>query len=81
MEKITITPEVHNDLVKAFQARAASQGLRGKKKLEAQAEFFVGAVAVIDVLNGEYQKGDAGETSCTPTIFFAILRGDEIKLI
>jgi len=73
-EKFVMTKEIHNALVDAFQKRAETQGFKGKKKLELQAEFFIGAVATIDLMNG------SPEHSCmSPMIAFSIMRGVEIK--
>ncbi len=74
-EPIKITDELHNKLVDSFIKRAAAHGIRGKNKQIAQADFFAGAVGVIDLING------TKESCCTPRIFFSLLRGEEIKLI
>ena len=75
---ITFTDELHNKLVDMFEARAKNFGLKGKKKIAMQAEFFVGAIAVIDVLNVK----NGGTDSCvTPRVYFSIMNGEELRKI
>lgn len=74
--KIIITKEIHNALVKSFAERAAAQGLKGKKLLHAESDFFVGAVSVIDIMDGNTEA-----SCCTPQIYFSLLRGERIKAI
>ena len=75
MEKIKLTNELHNRLVEQFSNRSREFGLKGKRKLEAQADFFCGAMAAIDGING------GEESCCTPGIFFKIIRGELIEKI
>lgn len=70
--KIEITKELHNQMVDAFQKRASMQGVKGKELLKLQAEFFLGAVCIIDLIN-------KSEQSCiSPLVAFSIMRGDII---
>jgi hypothetical protein len=70
--KIEITKELHNQIVDAFQQRASMQRFKGKELLKLQAEFFLGAVCVIDLIN-------KSEQSCiSPLVAFSIMRGDII---
>jgi hypothetical protein len=73
---IKLTPEMHNHLVKVFNARCENNNYKGKKLLNAQTEFFCGAIALLDVINGNPK-----ESSITPLIFFSILRGKRIEEI
>ena len=69
---ITIGKEIHNNLVDKFDARAENFQLKGKAYIKAQAEFFIGAVSVSDLLNG----GD--KSSINPRVYFSIMRGEKI---
>ncbi len=75
MEKMT--NERYNHLVKQFDERAKAQGYKGKKKLQAQAEFMLGACSILDFINlGAELRGDS---AIIPMIAFTIMRGEEMK--
>jgi hypothetical protein len=69
-KKIEFTKELHNRLIDRFEARAKGVNLKGKRKLDAQLEFFLGACTIIDLIN------DNGETVISPMIVFNSLRGE-----
>ena len=69
---IKMDKELHNKLVDAFDDRAKEQQFKGKAYIKHQLEFFIGAIAVIDLMNG-------GETSCvSPRVYFSAIRGEKI---
>lgn len=70
---IELTKEIHNKLVDKFEDRAKEIGLKGKKKMESQLEFFVGACAVLDIIN------DNGKTVVSPMIWINAIRGEMIE--
>lgn len=67
------TPEIHNKLVDLFDGRAKEQGWKktSKQYKERQLEFFVGAIALMDTLNGNTET-----SSITPRMYFTLLRGE-----
>lgn len=70
---LEITKEQHNALIDKFEARAAEFGWKGKKKVEMQLNFFLGAISIIDTMN-------ASDKSCIhPMIYFSGMRGDLIE--
>lgn len=73
MDKLTMTKEYHNALVDTFEERAKNMGYKGKSYLKFQAEFFLGAIRMLDLMNGDKTK-----TLITPMIAFSIMRGDKI---
>lgn len=76
MKKITITKYIHNALVDTFEARARNFDLKGKEFVQAQTEFFAGAIRVIDIINKPTE-----ESCITPKLYFSILRGEKINKI
>jgi hypothetical protein len=69
----TMPKELVDQLAATFQERASIQGLKGKKRVAYEAEYFVGAVRAIDLLLGN------DETSCLPpSVWIAIIRGESL---
>jgi len=69
---IKLTDEIYNDLIEKFEGRAEEAGWKGKAYVKNQTEFFIGAIAVIDTING-------GDQSCIPPhIWVSMLRGDKL---
>lgn len=75
--QIRFTDELHNHLVNTASNRAQNFGWKTKKHIEMQHELFCGAVAAIDLLNGQIGI-EEGKTCLTPSVYLDILRGNLI---
>lgn len=73
MTNTTITNEQHNHLVDVFTRRMQQLGIKptSKKFIELQTEFFMGAIALMDI--------GKEKSSVSPHIYISILRGDIIE--
>lgn len=66
--------ETLNEVLKTFERRANAQTYKGKKRLEMQGEFILGAVALLDAI-----AKNPTQSQITPKIMFGIMRGEYIK--
>jgi hypothetical protein len=70
--------EKFNVFVKAsevFESRQTQQGVKrdGKKYKDNEAEFYSGVTAALDAIIGDPEK-----SSIIPSVFFSIMRGDNV---
>ncbi len=72
-----LTDKQHNHLVKTFKDRMSTFGVKPatKKYLDYQAEFFIGAISLLDM------DREDGSSSMSPHVYVSILRGDVINEI
>ena len=77
--KLTIEQcrEIENKVLNVWHRRAKAQGYNpnSKKSRELQAEFLIGMAAALDVIN---DAEETGESTISPRVLFAIMRGDYI---
>lgn len=79
LRKLTIEQcrEIEDKVLNVWHRRAKAQGYNpnSKKARELQAEFLIGMAAALDVIN---DAEETGESTISPRVLFAIMRGDYI---
>jgi hypothetical protein len=67
---------IEDKVLETWKGRAQAQGYRGVELLRAQAEFLLGMVATLDVIN---DAEATGQSTISPRVMFGIMRGDYIE--